>query len=434
MRIVVEGEALSAQQWTERLDITVDELISLLELGIFEGGGASIKLTFVGMVVSVHDAVACLPKYFASTTEIRYAKIDAVQKTLQTYTTRRRGQAAVQAERLRQLEFPDDRPAREYELYITALEWFRANGVYLEVRESSARSPSRPIHWPLTLSRSLALQQGENVIYSDPVRVRTTRQPGIISAIQIGALRVLHRKYALDRHDPTMGVDTTPYNVPGLNELRRRAGFYSAHVAVELGRTFRTDTVAMLRALKAYLDGLEDLGGDTRLSVWGTSSFHVVWEDACIAALADSTNDASEPLSQPRWCFSARGGQPAVIREGGHQRPDVIVRRETEVLLLDAKYYYPLPDAICGWADLVKQYFYELSLRETGLRVVNALLFPDERTNEIERLGEVLMYAGQQRDAHFPPIRVIGINPHVLFDAYVRGQRVPGWADLIASM
>jgi hypothetical protein len=131
-------------------------------------------------------------------------------------------------------------------------------------------------------------------------------------------------------------------------------------------------------------------------------------------------NATTVELAQPVWHFS----RPQLVTPGGEQRPDIVLDWGEALAVLDAKYYFPLPEDRCGWGDLVKQHFYAASMG--GARPTkNGLIFPDPTVTVVEKVGVVRMEGPPGTAEIFSPITVMVANPSLVLECYVDGRYEP---------
>lgn len=112
--------------------------------------------------------------------------------------------------------------------------------------------------------------------------------------------------------------------------------------------------------------------GDSFMLV--TDRFYVIWENICKSLFYYNTKLLNIP--QPYWKSSI-----CIVK----QIPDIVYQYNEKLYVLDAK-YYNCEIRLPGWHDLVKQFFYEVSLRgkDECKKRYNIMLLPGETDNIIE--------------------------------------------------
>lgn len=118
--------------------------------------------------------------------------------------------------------------------------------------------------------------------------------------------------------------------------------------------------------------------------VFGSSSFHCVWEEVCREVLGKDGRNLLE-IAPPSWEGAENAGWHQWKGPQKSLEPDIIIKRQNEYWLFDAKYYLPFirNDKVArlpGVGDITKQFLYQQALqgRETdsNLPIYNAFLMP----------------------------------------------------------
>lgn len=172
---------------------------------------------------------------------------------------------------------------------------------------------------------------------------------------------------------------------------------------------FNTHKRKLLKYMYYYIANEKTFANKDIISVYGTSSYHVIWEDICCRVLKDKLNHEirkeipnknlsdkkykneklKEIIEKPKWKF--KGEKPI---ETAGLVPDLITFDNDIFVILDAKYYdiiFEEEELIGqpGLESVTKQYLYELAYKEficdAGFdNVRNAFLFPRYDSNPIE--------------------------------------------------
>ena len=328
--------------------------------------------------------------------------------------------SAVRIQEQRQLAFRASEPFAEYEIYVTLMAWYLANGAYRTEVSAQTRGDDRRVDWNRTLARSIAIHSAQSSFYPEPIQFERRAALNEISLLQLSVLKHLREKYSLDGQ--VVALYELGSSAPLAEEvLFGNAAIYAARIRQELSKVYRSDKIHMLRNLELFFREAEGYDGPRATRLFGTTAFHVVWEHACSVAAGNAFASLSANLAQPRWSFKY---PERMTLEGGKQRPDVLAEHAGRYLLiLDAKYYYPLPNSICGWEDLVKQFFYERSYRQRSRQeLINGLLFPEPAVDSVRLAGEVRLARGGKTVADFPALLVFQVNPTRLFQRYANSS------------
>jgi hypothetical protein len=422
MKILIERQTeLTKDEWLEALEMSPAEWQTLNDQRILCPRSKKYYLNFVGLIATERSCIVSIPKYYGGvcSTVVQSDAIETVLKVLETYFAEGRGRA-VRSQELQELFFQDETPLKEREVAETLLRWYAANGLYRHEERGVSTSFQGRTDWTRTLSRSQPVHSASGDVYATPFQQTRLKQTNEVTNIQASVLVHLSEKYRLVGTNVSTNSDITLFANIQPELLRKEAARFASIVNRELRSVFRSDTIQMLLALKAFLENLQGLGGVAALHLYGTSSFHVLWERACSVAFGNQADELAARLSQPKWHFNASKltGRSHVY-DGGRQIPDVITTVGRKYLILDAKYYYPLPSDRCGWEDIVKQLFYRESLETASMKVLNGLLFPALSEPSISRPARIFMSRNGLPDKRYRHIDVYIVNPRKVFEAYL---------------
>jgi hypothetical protein len=195
----------------------------------------------------------------------------------------------------------------------------------------------------------------------------------------------------------------------------------SSAINKELRETYLDREVLLLKALDELI-ARRYISRSKRFSLFGTSSFHTVWESVCGSAFANQFAKYETLIPKPIWTVRGRG--PTTTRT---LRPDIIrtIGFAELFLLIDAKYYDVRFDAseltgIPGVGDVSKQLFYAKALAdEIGKYRAfhNVFLFPSSEGDCLDFFGTVQLDCIGER-----PVKLVKISANTLFDMYIKNQ------------
>jgi hypothetical protein len=189
----------------------------------------------------------------------------------------------------------------------------------------------------------------------------------------------------------------------------------------ELNVQFNTRKQLLLKTMYAYISCESDLGTNSDFSLYGTNSFHVIWENVCAEVFNNMLNKKLNELSLPLKLKREYNGNHKLISiiekpnwnnkhgEFGSDTliPDLISiykdnNQEHKFIIFDAKYYTIKINGKSiigqpGIESVTKQYLYQLAykkfLEEHGFEknnIRNCFLLPTENS-EVEEFGSVSM-------------------------------------------
>lgn len=202
-------------------------------------------------------------------------------------------------------------------------------------------------------------------------------------------------------------------------------GYILYRIERELCVQFNSWKQLILKALYAYVNNGGYLTDTDQFSIYGTTSFNLVWEDVCGSVLNNRLNvpltslELPVPLlekyrkyggkskatlmdiiEKPRWSYADMFATDTL-------RPDIVaiekVNERYMFVIVDAKYYTPrlekgkIPKNQPGIESITKQYLYQLAfsdfIKDHGFSeecVRNCFLLPTENPDEVEK-GNVSM-------------------------------------------
>ena len=180
---------------------------------------------------------------------------------------------------------------------------------------------------------------------------------------------------------------------------------------------FNTHKRKLLKYMHYYISNEKIFANEDTLSVYGTSSYHVIWENICSRVLNNDLNKKLfelknipnpdnldqkhrtkkliEIIEKPKWIFNDGSD-----KETARLKPDLITSDNDSFVILDAKYYDIKIEeddlkGQPGLESITKQYLYELAYKEfidnVGFnKVKNAFLFPNyEKKSEVLNEGKI---------------------------------------------
>lgn len=269
---------------------------------------------------------------------------------------------------------------------------YLSNGLHRADRVERSLTGSGRVDWRKTVSQvPPSLSQGRPV-YLQTVRRRSYLDvANLVSMIHLNILDTLSRTFAPLLGYRTLDLDQEPIQrldgLPPVAEceaiIRKEMQSVYAERSLHLFRM-------LLLALRPVENGLED-----GLHLYGTSSFHHVWEAACANAFGNDLARWTQVYPRPTWTAVGGASQTADTF-----RPDIVIDLRSgegrRLLIADAKYYdVSMPPALKGQPgvnDVAKQIWYAehllpLARGEGYDGVENVFLFPGR--------GELLTQTGR---------------------------------------
>lgn len=189
----------------------------------------------------------------------------------------------------------------------------------------------------------------------------------------------------------------------------------------ELNVQFNTRKQLLLKTMYAYLASESELGVNSDFSLYGTNSFHVIWENVCAEVFNNILNKKLSELSLPlklKQEYNENHKLISIIEKPNWNNkhgefesdtliPDLISiyqdnNQEYKFIIFDAKYYTIKINGKSiigqpGIESVTKQYLYQLAykkfIEDHGFKqknIRNCFLLPTENS-EVEEYGNVSM-------------------------------------------
>lgn len=202
----------------------------------------------------------------------------------------------------------------------------------------------------------------------------------------------------------------------------------------ELQILFSDRKLALVVALLNYLKQKEQYVLSENIQLFGTDTFHVIWEAVCSEVFDNQYEYFKKWIPKPQW----RDLHSEKIAEVATLIPDILIYRKEEhsFYILDAKYYTTYFDEIDGQSvnihnnpsvgDVTKQYLYEQTLRKHNLEIpsttqyYNLFVLPTEEASHF--FGHVTFSIFEE---HFKGIYLYRQNSEQLFQCYLNNKHLP---------
>jgi hypothetical protein len=426
LHIISEGEVFPSEAWCNKLNATISEFTELVNYGIFKQTNSGYRNTFVGTIKLRKNIFYSLPKCFSiddkSDKKTVQGIIQLVEKSLVSYKKRTEQTKAIRTEENFYLAIRHLETRTEFDLLLTLKESYFRNGLFrIKKNKYKERKSFAGVNWQQTISRTQPIYSDGSPVYINPISKDLTFEESKITILHLSILSHLAKKYHFFQNSSTLSALLRSESLEYLSEveLRKGAQNWINVVNSELRRTFNEELKGILLLLMEFFveDGFKSVKA---FSFFGTSYYHMVWEDALKVALKDEYNEFISQIGQP--VYHLETGESSNVG----QEPDILIERENSFYILDAKYYI-LERSKPGWKDIVKQLFYHKSFvpKEDYENIENVLLVPlliNLEKEQIERkdecLGNVVMEIDGVAMKDFEEIKIFGLNPVIIFENY----------------
>lgn len=355
---------------------------------------------YVGVITVGNTVIKCYPKYLTSYTEqeltngnVPLSELKQVLKVLGKFAAK---------EQIINMCNGDEQKASFNTLAVILylLNDYFEYGVYVNDEEIIELNGEGAILWEKTISDGFALIKNNAPYYVDLYTHRIVDNEN--DYIQRLHKFVLTQSFKqLDDAGLAELFDLSEVNIS--DEMLSDFGevdYILYQLQAELNVQFNTRKQSLLKTLYAYIAQEKTLENNYGLSLFGTSSFHVVWEKVCAQVLDNQYERLKSEIDAPQWYGydEADGKYFTAGKKVDTLIPDIIVldcnSEMKHFAILDAKYYCiqlqkgRQPVNYPGIGDVTKQYLYELAYKKYIKandfdRVSNCFLMPTQGTKTI---------------------------------------------------
>lgn len=397
--------------------------------------------TFVGVIVVSGRALKCYPKYLLHA-ENPTVELQQVLKVVERYNSKE------QIVRM----FNESSESQTFNLLavlLFLLQDYYEKDVYTNTEDVIESNGLGEIIWERTINETFTLISSNRPYYTD---LQTKRRINdeydyfkrLHECILTRASKELQDADLLDLFEIT-GVDLTDEELEDFGDKE----YILYRIENELNTQFNTRKQLVLKTIYAYIDRSGNLTDTDCFSIFGTTSFNLVWENVCadimdnqlnrpLGALKlplslrpgyDRNKKLKDLIEKPLWTASGKEAKDTLV-------PDLVTISETdhgyEFIIFDAKYYNARlevnvqPNGQPGIESITKQYLYQLAYQkfiiEHGFSSVrNCFLMPTEQNHVIDK-GEVSMR--MLEDLGLQNIKVKLLPATLAYEYYLSGKKM----------
>lgn len=358
-------------------------------------------ITFVGVIVVYGFVLKCYPKYISKTEE-PFEELKQVLKVLEKHNSK---------EQIIRL-FNENSESSSFNLLavlIFLLQDYYDNGLYTNTEDIIESNGMGEILWDKTINETFAILLENRPYYTDlQTRKRVVDDfdyfTRLHQCILTKASNELKNANLLDIFEITE-IDLTDEEIDDFGGDE----YILYRIERELNTQFNTRKQLVLKTMYAYIGHGGSLYDIDSLSLFGTNSFHVVWEDVCQDILEDMlqkrlgeiklpvklqkgykpSDRLIDIIEKPLWTITEKTAADTLV-------PDLITIREDRFYIFDAKYYKAkleqgqYPKGQPGIESVTKQYLYQLAykrfIEKHGFASVeNCFLLPTEEDMIIDK-------------------------------------------------
>lgn len=270
---------------------------------------------------------------------------------------------------------------------------FIDNGYLMKEIKEKSLSQSGKIDWSATINKMQPIFSGHSVIYPEPISRRS-----IID--RQNRLYLLH-KYcvykSVEKYGWLLGMTWEQTNLDE-TVLDSDIRYWINFLTTELNSTFVEREIIVIKMMIDFLSGIEEQDSDEKLETLITPFFQNVWEYICSINFNNQYRELKSIIPKLTWEIESN----AVVQ---NQRPDIMVLKEKQMYILDAK-YYDIGTNLPGWPDVVKQLFYASTIfnniKSNKYKISNGKL--KKELKRLEKVKNIFLFPSGEID----PIKYVG--------------------------
>ena len=343
-----------------------------------------------------------------------YKHFSLVLKTINKYR-QEKSHSAIKENRLQtQLELETETADYNSKLAVavTLIEDYLENGVYTNMKNRRSLCGNGEIDWQHTINTVDPVIRDEAPYYFDYWTTdRITNTETLIARLHEAIIKDCSISLAKWGLDELLELETPMPYEGELSDFGDKDGIV-AIINQELSVQFVTQKQNLLKLMRTYVE-MENTSITEGVSMFGTSSFHAVWEKVCGTVFGSQLDEPIDQTLLPdelkekhiekwsdiearaKWKIGAGeeiDAESTDEKDASKLRPDFVAlnRKENILYIFDAKYYVPIfsdsgVKGCPGIGDVNKQHLYQLTyyplIMENNWQVVNAFLMPKSHEN-----------------------------------------------------
>lgn len=429
-------KAVRASSFQRDLSELVDEDVEVAEVEVGENDYLYV-FTFVGVIVIEGRTIKCFPKYLLNK-EDPTDELKQVLKVLDKYN------AKEQIVRM----FNETSESSSFNLLAVLLyliQDYYENGVYSNTEDIIESNGSGEISWDKTINETFAFLANNRPYYIDlQTKKRVTNDfdffQRLHECILTKASNELKEAKLLDLFEITE-IDLTDEELDDFGDK----DYLLYRIENELNEQYNTRKQLVLKTMYTYIERSGNLNEIDCLSMFGTNSFHHVWEVVCSDIMDNLLDRQLCTLPLPNGLGEGYDGETRLIdliekplwtatgmRADDTLIPDFITFYKNSFVIFDAKYYNAKleigikPKGQPGIESVTKQYLYQQAyqefIKDHGFASVkNCFILPTENASVVDK-GEVSLEMLDRLGLQSIKVRLLPAS--MAFSHYLSGKKI----------
>lgn len=433
-------KAVKASNKQKNMDELLYEDIEISDVEVGENEYLYV-FTYVGIIVIAGRILKCYPKYLVNSNRPTN-ELKQIIKVLEKYNSK---------EQIIRI-FNDSSESSSFNLLaviLFLLQDYFENGIYSNTEEVVERNGAGEILWDRTINEPFAIISNNRPYYIElQTRKRVTNDFDYFKRLHECVLTIVSNELKdgdlLDLFElPEVDLTDEKLDDFGVKE------YILYRIETELNVQYNTRKQLILKTLYTYIDKKGSLSDIDCLSLFGTNSFNLVWEEVCVDIMDnqldvplcalnlptplkdgyDKKQKLIEIIEKPLWTIAGKFAKDTLM-------PDLVSIFQNdgnyEFIIFDAKYYNAhleegvTPSGQPGIESITKQYLYQLAYQRfiedhEFSAVKNCFLLPTENIY-IEDKGEVKLE--MLENLGLQNIKVRFIPATMVYDLYLSERKM----------
>lgn len=364
---------------------------------------------FVGIIIINGFILKCYPKYIFKTDE-PIEELKQIIKVLEKYNS---------SEQIIKM-YVNNQNDNEFNRLAAMIYLFNdyyENGVYNNQMDILETNGNGDINWNRTINETFALLHNDRPYY---IELQTVKHKcddfDFIKRLHECVLTLCSKELRESSLLDIFGLSEIDLTDESIDDLGDKE-YILLQIEKEMNIQFNTRKLSLLQALYMFISNDGTIVENSTLSLYGTNSFHNVWEKICADVMGNKLDCKLKHLKMPKPLDKSFNGDNKLIdiiekplwidiEANEHKAaksliPDLISFCSNQFVIFDAKYYNITLEpnkrlqGNPGVEDVTKEYLYQLAYKDFiekqgFVSVKNCFLMPTEQ-NEIIVLGSVKM-------------------------------------------
>ena len=390
------------------------------------------KFDYVGLIILNDIIIHCYPKYINDEKNI-VNDFKEIVKVIKRYDDRKDKLNGIVEYGIRNIE---EIPFNLISIMLFFIEDYYENGVYTKFQEVIEINGNGEIDWNRTVNENFPIIVNNKPYYTE---FQTKSKFNNL----FNYFRLLHEYIITECSNylknagilDALGLTPIELSENILDNFGQK-DFILNKISKALNLEFNSHKRKLLQLMYIYIKHEDSLSNENSMVLYGTFSYHVIWEDMCKVIFNDELeNDKTliDIIEKPNWILDKKEyvADKSLI-------PDIITFHEYEegkldFIIFDAKYYvYEIKgDKIYhqpGIRSVTKQYLYQLAYKdfiESHLfdKVKNAFLLPFDG-EDVKNKGHVELNILSKSCLQLENIQVILLPAHDVNQLYLKDEEM----------